>query len=96
MEFNIQGYSDETQDMMRSIYNLLSIPKGSIPLAREMGISWGNLSKIPPDMENDIAVEIVELLEKYEPRAAVEEITFEYNSDGEVYATIKLEEGEEE
>jgi len=95
MKFEIQNYSGDTQDLLRSIYNLLSIPKGSIPLAREMGVSWGSLSQIPPDMENDIAVEIVEVLEQYEPRVAVDEITFEYPSDGEVVAIIKLEEGED-
>lgn len=93
MKFDIQNYPGDTGDLLRNIYNLLNIPKGSIPLAREMGVSWGNLSKVPPDLENDIAVEIVELLERYEPRVAVDEIAFDYNSDGEVVVIIRLEEG---
>lgn len=81
-------------DIKHCVDNILRIPEGSIPLARELGTSWRALSEITPDMENDYAVEIIEKLETYEPRVAVDEITFEHDQDsGETTVRIIFEGG---
>lgn len=84
----------EMQDICRCLTNLLNIPSGSIPLSRGMGVDWSVLSKIPPELENDLATEIVEKIETYEPRVSVEKVEFTYDSSGTVTANIALEEGE--
>lgn len=83
------------QDIIRCLTNLLSIPSGSIPLARRLGLDWANLSKIPQDMENDIATDIVGKVDEFEPRVSVSEVTFSYDEDGMATANILLEEGDE-
>lgn len=81
-------------EIAKCINNITSIPAGSIPLSRGMGINWVNVSKIPPDMENDIATEIVEKVEAYEPRVSVSEVTFTYDNDGMATANIILRKGD--
>ena len=85
---------DTMDDIKYCVDNILRIPEGSIPLARRLGTSWRTLSEITPDMENDYAVEIIEKLETYEPRVAVDEITFEHDQDtGETTVQIIFEGG---
>lgn len=98
MKFNYisDGNIPEVQDICRCLNNILSIPAGSIPLARDLGISWANLSRIPADMENDVATEIIEKIERYEPRVMVSEVDFEYDDQGKVIANITMERGEED
>lgn len=82
------------KNISKCLENILNIPEGSIPLSRGMGLKWNVLSKIPPDMENDIATDIVEKLERYEPRVSVKEVTFSYQEDGEVLINIHIEKGD--
>jgi phage baseplate assembly protein W len=93
-----QNLDQETMDDIKEcIDNILRIPEGSIPLARGLGTSWSSLSEITPDMENDYAVEIVEKIETYETRVAVDEVTFEHDPDnGEVIVRIIFEGGEDD
>ena len=83
------------EDICRCLNNILNIPEGSIPLARGLGINWRNLSQIPPDLENDIATEIIEKIEEYEPRVSVNEVTFTYGDEGVAIVNILLVKGEE-
>ena len=96
MQLNLIGNEDisEMEDISRCINNILSIPSGSIPLARGFGVRWTNLSKVPPDLENDIATEIIEKVEKYEPRVSVAQVTLEYDESGTVSANIVLRKGD--
>lgn len=98
MKFNFvtDGEDMEIHDICRCLNNILSIPAGTIPLARDLGISWTNLSRIPADMENDVATEIIEKMERYEPRVMVNEVNFEYDDEGNVIANITIERGEED
>lgn len=95
MEFHLTANEDiaEIEDITKCINNILSIPAGTLPLARGLGISWVNLSKIPPDLENDIATEIIEKVTAYEPRILVSEVTFSYNEIGGVIVNIAIERG---
>lgn len=79
------------EDIGRCLENILNIPEGSIPLSRGMGLRWTGLSKIPAEMENDIATDIVEKVEQYEPRVSVKEVEFSYPDDGEVLINIHIE-----
>ena len=95
MKFNITSSDiSNIEDISKCINNILSIPAGSVPMARGLGISWVNLSNIPPDMENDIATEIIEKVEEYEPRVTVSEVTYDYDTDGMATVNINLRKGE--
>ncbi len=83
----------QSGDIVRCLTNIMNIPRGSIPLGRGIGLAWANLSQIPPDAENDIATDIIENIEQYEPRVSVSEVTFEYDSDGEMTAAVSIEKG---
>jgi phage baseplate assembly protein W len=95
MEFKLLSSDNiKIKNISKCLENILNIPEGSIPLSRGMGLKWNVLSKIPPDMENDIATDIVEKLERYEPRVSVKEVTFSYQEDGEVLINIHIEKGD--
>ncbi|MFW6680679.1 GPW/gp25 family protein [Lacrimispora sp. AGF001] len=96
MAFNLLWNDDmsEVEDISRCINNILSIPSGSVPLARGLGINWTNLSKIPPELENDIATEIIEKIESYEPRVSVAEVRIEYDDSGTANVNIILRKGD--
>lgn len=94
LNFVSQGNISEIQDICKCLTNILSIPAGTIPLARGLGVSWANLSKIPADAENDVATEIIEKAERYEPRVAVSEVTFDYDDEGNMIANIIIERGD--
>lgn len=87
--------SDEIPEISKCLENLLNIPEGSIPLARKMGVSWANLSRIPADMENEYATELIEKVEEFEPRVSVSEVTFSFEAET-VVANITFERREEE
>lgn len=91
-QFDQNTDQDTMDDIRESVDNILKIPSGTIPLSRGLGVSWRSLSEVQPDLENDYAVELVEKIEKYEPRVAVDEITFENDPlSGEVVVRIVFE-----
>lgn len=98
MKINIvDGPTDDPElaDITECIVNIANIPRGSIPMARGLGLSWENLSKIPDDLENDYAVDAVGQYAAYEPRVAVSEVEFTHNQEtGETEATLIFEGGE--
>ena len=99
MEFNFMYKGDftptEIQDISKCLGNLSSIPEGTIPLARRMGLSWGNLSQIPADMENDYATEFVEKVEEFENRVSASDVSFSFDTDGVSTVNAIIEKGDE-
>lgn len=92
IELEIQELEEdeEANEIYKCIRNIAMIPKGTIPLAREMGAGLNQLSLPNKGMENDYAVEMVEQLEHYEDRVNVEEITFTHNSDGRTAVKLSI------
>ena len=87
---------DEIREISSNLTNLFRIPEGSIPLNRGLGLSWQTVSQIPPDMENDYAVDLIEKAEKLESRASVGEVAFHYDGEGNVTVDVVMERGEED
>lgn len=88
--FNTDDRSTEMNDAIRCQKNLYNIPKGSFPLARDLGLSWDLLSHPTPEAESEFAAEIVEQTQKYEPRVTIRSCSFEENAeDGEITAIIE-------
>lgn len=86
---------EEVKDIIRCLNNIANIPRGSIPLARGLGLGWESLSEVPEDMESEYTVEAVEQFAKYEPRIQVQEIQFEHSDDGTSRAAVIFEKGDE-
>lgn len=97
MEFNFvykNGFTPtEMEDISKCLENIFSIPAGSIPLSRRLGLEWVNLSQNPENMENDYAVEIVEKVEEFEPRVSVSDVAFSHDADGMAQVIVHLEKG---
>lgn len=97
--------TEEINDILRCLRNLLSIPEGSMPLARGLGLKWSVLSEIPEDMENDYATDLIEKVQDYEPRVEVVAVTFTHDTEtGSATCNVEInlaesettEEGEED
>ena len=93
-EFSEEFTESQIRDIRRNLRNLFRIPKNSIPLARGMGLKWNSLSQIPPELENDYATDVVEVVETYEPRVSVESVEFKYDNQGKTISTVHLEKGD--
>ncbi len=91
------GFSPkQIQEISKNLVNLSSIPEGSIPLNRGLGLSWRALSQIPPSMENDYAVNLIEKVEEFESRVSVDEVAFRYDGEGNVIVDVTLERRDKE
>ena len=93
MKFNFfsDEQSEEMNDILYCLRNILSIPEGSIPLSRRLGLDWNNISTVPEDLENDYATDIMEKVEEFETRVEVTEVEFKHNEEGETDVNITIE-----
>lgn len=88
MELYVSGDSDgfapeEFEDVKLCLETLLSIRAGSQPLDRELGVNYDKVVGFPvPVAMNMLSLEIIEKVEKYEPRAEVDTVDFESDTDG--------------
>ena len=89
--FTTNDKSEEMTDAIRCLENILSIPEGAVPLNRGLGLSWASLSSVPEDIENDYATELMEKVEKYEPRVRVMDVQFVHSGNGSTSASIQVE-----
>lgn len=83
MQAQVSGDADgftpeEFNDVRRCLETLLSVRAGSQPLDRDFGINYEKIVGYPMNVaQNMLSLEIIEKVEKYEPRAEVENIEFE-------------------
>lgn len=76
-----EGFSlEEYEEIKLCLETLLSIQAGSQPLDREFGIDFDGIVGYPMDVaKNMLSLEIIEKVERYEPRVEVDFI--EFNDD---------------
>ncbi len=79
-----EGFStEEYADIRLCLETLLSIRAGSQPLDRELGIDFDEIVGYPIDVaKNMLSLEIIEKVDRYEPRVEVDSIEYEDNTDG--------------
>lgn len=88
--FETEDKSEEMRDILRCQRNLYSIPQGTFPLARDMGLPWELISEPVLEAENDFATAVIDQTQKYEPRVSVTACTFEEDPEtGDLEATIE-------
>jgi hypothetical protein len=91
----IYDYSgDDAEDIARCLQNLYQTLEGTCPLDRSFGLSQDILGATTDAAQNDLAVEIIEKTEKYEPRVSVREVNFTANDEGMIQAEVILENGQ--
>lgn len=63
-------------EIINNARTLLTIPKGTCPLDRDKGVDYSIIGKPLPVAKSAYTIQAIELIDKYEPRATVEEILF--------------------
>lgn len=82
--------SDEVLSVIQNVSLIINTKKGTIPMHRDFGLPMEFVDK-PLDVAETIAVaEITDALEKFEPRAKLENLTFEKTKDGEMSLVVEV------
>ena len=83
----------EREEIMRNVRTILSTPVGTCPLYRDFGIDVSPVDRPIDVAQSVIAVEIMEAVARYEPRARVIEVNFDPNISGllKAKAVVQLE-----
>nr|DAO63752.1 MAG TPA: baseplate assembly protein [Caudoviricetes sp.] len=89
-ELDSEGFSEEElNDINECVSNLLSTIAGEQGLDRNFGIETREIMDVPTEeAENLITLEIIEKIDKYEPRVEVDDIEFEYNGEGKMIPKV--------
>lgn len=69
-------------DVYRSLQTLLGTPVGTLVNDREYGINWDGVDYPPQVAEAMIVAEVTEKVQRYEPRASVNDINSLMEADG--------------
>ena len=84
--------ADGISSIIQNVRTILSTKRGTCPLYRDFGVDWSFVDKpvnmIPPMVRSLIR----EQIERYEPRARVESVTFEQDpvDPGVIYPKVRL------
>lgn len=93
VEFNVRGEIPEAEEILRCIRNLIMTPVGTVPLNRDFGIDQSILGLPIDAAQSLLAVEIIDKVERYEPRVSVSEVELIANIDGQIIAKVVIESG---
>ncbi len=92
INLNPQTVKDE---VIQNVQCILGTVKGSVPLNRDFGIDINAVDLPQPMAVMQLKIDIIEAIQKYEPRAVIRAIDFEKDttaaSDGILKPTITLE-----
>ena len=88
----VNGFnSSEADEIRENIETLLETPKGSIPLDRNYGIDMSCIDEPTIVAQSLMQQEIIEKVEKYEPRVLVKIVDTTINDDGSITNLIEVE-----
>ncbi|AVK84056.1 hypothetical protein C3943_10960 [Lysinibacillus sp. B2A1] len=76
------------EEIFQNINTIIGTTKFSVPLFREFGLFATFVDKPMNTIHPRLVAEMVETVEKYEPRVLVEEIKLNANVDGQAYPTL--------
>lgn len=85
--------SPEVEDIRRCMETLYQTPEGTCPLDREFGINIDFVGKPLEVAKNELAVELQDKTDRYEPRATIKEINFEATQEGLLDVEVVLTNG---
>lgn len=93
VEFNVRGEIPVTEEILRCIRNLIMTPVGTVPLDRDFGIDQSILGLPIDAAQSLLAVEIIDKVDRYEPRVSVAEVKLTASIDGKITAKVVIESG---
>lgn len=71
----------ETEEILQNVRTLLKTRLGTVPLDRDMGLSWEHIDKPYPIAKAMLGAEVIDVIETYEPRARVDSVDFEETAE---------------
>ena len=81
----------ERDEILQNVAMILSTPKHTVPLDREFGLSKGAVDRPMSVVRSILVGELHEQIERYEPRAKIENITFEEDhKQGKLYPKVEV------
>lgn len=91
VEFRYDSDIDEVEEITRNLRTLLLTPAGTCPLDRNFGLDNSLFLGLPMDVaQNAMAVEIMDKVDKYEPRVTVREVTYTATETGQIIAKVAI------
>ena len=87
------GAADTVKSVLQAIKIILTTPKGTVPMYRDLGVNMDFLDLPAPGAEQRARMEIREAIEEWEPRATVKDITFSRDElqSGKLIPTVEVE-----
>ncbi len=81
------------EEIIQNVRIIVGTRVGTVPLDRDFGISWDMIDTPTPAAKAKFTSEIIEKVEKYEPRVKVTEVVWDEseNIDGKLSPRIRLE-----
>ena len=73
--------SSEVEEILQNVRTILLTRLGSVPLDRDFGLSWEHIDKPVHIAQALTRAEIIEAIEKEEPRAVIESVEFEETAE---------------
>lgn len=77
-------------EIIQNIRCILTTAKRTVPLDRGFGLTNTFLDQPTPKAQAEITVEIITLIEEYEPRVTVSAINFTADTDGRMVAKVQV------
>jgi phage baseplate assembly protein W len=91
---NINFAAQGVEEIYQNLKVLYTTPEGSVPFDRNFGINTDFLDEPIPIAQGRLMVEYRRKTKRYEPRASVEEVTFEHDSaTGRLYPKVVITNG---
>ena len=76
-------------EILQNVRTILATRKGSVPLDRDFGISWNNVDQSLPAAKMLMRSEVIDAIERYEPRAKVTSVDFAEDVEGAMDGVLK-------
>ena len=67
----------EVAEILQNVRTILTTRIGTVALHRDFGVSWGHLDKPYPVAKSLMMVLVIEVIERFEPRAKVVSVEFD-------------------
>lgn len=81
---------NEVEEVLQNVRTILSTVKGSVPLDRDFGIDGSYVDMPMPAAKAKLASEIMQAIQKHEPRATVTSIEFTGDENGTLQPRIEV------
>ena len=85
VDFSPEG----VMEILQNVRTILATRKVSVPLDRDFGISWDNVDQSLPAAKMLMRSEVIDAIERYEPRAKVTSVDFAEDVEGAMDGVLK-------